>query len=73
MISFVVTPRHHLELSFEIANNWSDVANLSRTLFDIDDALSRHDVTPVFEALKGAIITGATDTNVNELKLLLVS
>jgi glycerate-2-kinase len=40
---------------------------------DIDDALNRHDVTPVFEALKDAIHTGATGTNVNDLKLLLVS
>jgi glycerate-2-kinase len=37
---------------------------------DIDDALNRHDVAPVYEALKYAIRTGATGTNVNDEHLL---
>ena len=37
---------------------------------DIDDALNRHDVSPVFEACKDAIRTGATGTNVNDEHLL---
>jgi len=39
----------------------------------MDDALNRHDVAPVFEALKDAIHTGAIGTNVHDLKLLLGS
>jgi len=40
---------------------------------DIDDALNRHGVTPVFDALEDAIHTGATGTILNDLKMLLVS
>ncbi len=60
----------------EVAGGIVDEQTLKRARemgIDIDDALNRHDVTPVFEALKDAIHTGATGTNVNDLKLLLVS
>ena len=33
---------------------------------------SRHDVTPVLLKLEDAILTGATGTNVNDIKLMLV-
>jgi glycerate-2-kinase len=36
-------------------------------------ALARHDVSPVFKKLGDAIETGATGTNVNDLKFLLIS
>ena len=39
---------------------------------DIYAALNRHDVTPVLQKLEDAIVTGATGTNVNDLKLMLV-
>ncbi len=39
---------------------------------DIYEALGRHDVTPVLLRLEDAILTGATGTNVNDLKLMLV-
>ncbi|MCU0576835.1 MAG: glycerate kinase [Desulfobacterota bacterium] len=39
---------------------------------DIYAALNRHDVTPVLLQLEDAILTGATGTNVNDLKLMLV-
>ncbi len=34
--------------------------------------LERHDVTPFFKTLEDAIQTGATGTNVNDLKLMLL-
>ncbi|HLI13788.1 MAG TPA: DUF4147 domain-containing protein [Alphaproteobacteria bacterium] len=40
---------------------------------DIAGALRRHDVTPALLRLEDAIITGATGTNVNDLKLLLLA
>jgi glycerate 2-kinase len=39
---------------------------------DIFAALRRHDVTPALSALGDAILTGATGTNVNDLKIMLV-
>ena len=39
---------------------------------DIFAALNRHDVTPVLMKMNDAILTGATGTNVNDLKLMLV-
>jgi glycerate-2-kinase len=36
-------------------------------------SLARHDVSPVFKKLGDAIETGATGTNVNDLKFLLIS
>jgi glycerate-2-kinase len=39
---------------------------------DLHAALVRHDVTPALEALSQAIRTGATGTNVNDLKLVLI-
>lgn len=39
---------------------------------DLYAALTRHDVTPVLMKLEDAIVTGATGTNVNDLKLMLV-
>jgi glycerate 2-kinase len=39
---------------------------------DLYGALARHDVTPALEASHHAIETGATGTNVNDLKLVLI-
>lgn len=39
---------------------------------DLYGALGRHDVTPVLLRLEDAIVTGATGTNVNDLKLMVV-
>jgi glycerate-2-kinase len=39
---------------------------------DVFAALTRHDVSPVFLKMEDAIVTGATGTNVNDLKLMLV-
>ena len=39
---------------------------------DIFGALKSHDVTPALVKLKDAILTGATGTNVNDLKVMLV-
>ncbi len=39
----------------------------------ITDALNRHDVPSVFEALEDAIHTGATGTDGHDMKLRLVS
>jgi glycerate 2-kinase len=39
---------------------------------DIFAALNRHDATPVLQKLEDAILTGATGTNVNDLKLMVV-
>jgi len=39
----------------------------------MDDALNHRDVTPVFQASKDAVHTGATGNNVHDLKLLLGS
>lgn len=40
---------------------------------DFFGALARHDVTPVFKKLTDEIETGATGTNVNDLKFMLIS
>ncbi|MHA1565734.1 MAG: MOFRL family protein, partial [Alphaproteobacteria bacterium] len=40
---------------------------------DLAAALARHDISPALSANNDAIVTGATGTNVNDLKLLLVS
>ena len=40
---------------------------------DIYSVLARHDVTPVLKKLGDAIETGATGTNVNDLKLMLIA
>jgi len=39
---------------------------------DLHDSLARHDVTPALRELGDAIITGATGTNVNDLKLVVI-
>ncbi len=39
---------------------------------DLHDSLVRHDATPALEAICHAIRTGATGTNVNDLKLLVI-
>jgi len=39
---------------------------------DIAAALHQHNVTPALLRLEDALITGATGTNVNDLKLLLI-
>ena len=43
-----------------------------RAGFDLFDALMKHDVTPTLTRLEDAIVTGATGTNVNDLKLMLL-
>jgi glycerate 2-kinase len=48
------------------------IAEAQRSGINVADALERHDVTPVLAKLHDAIVTGATGTNVNDLKLLLV-
>ena len=40
---------------------------------DLFEALRRHDVSPVFRRLGDQIETGATGTNVNDLKFLLIA
>jgi glycerate-2-kinase len=35
--------------------------------------LKRHNVTPVLSTLGDAILTGATETNVNDLKFMIIS
>jgi hydroxypyruvate reductase/glycerate 2-kinase len=40
---------------------------------DINACLNRHDVTPAVLKLQDAIITGSTGTNVNDLKIMLIS
>ena len=40
---------------------------------DIHDCLNRHNVTPAVLKLQDAIITGSTGTNVNDLKIMLIS
>jgi glycerate-2-kinase len=40
---------------------------------DLFDALRTHDVSPVFKRLGDQIETGATGTNVNDLKIMLIS
>lgn len=39
---------------------------------DLYSALKKHDVTPVLKKLNDAILTGATGTNVNDLKVMVV-
>jgi glycerate 2-kinase len=40
---------------------------------DLPGAINKHDASPVIEALGDAVMTGHTGTNINDLKLLLVS
>ena len=54
-----------------IVDNWT-VSRAWSLGIDIYEALSRHDVTPVLLKLEDAILTGATGTNVNDIKLMLV-
>ena len=59
----------------DIAGGIVDNLTVSRARsigIDIYGALSRHDVTPVLLKLEDAILTGATGTNVNDIKLMLV-
>jgi glycerate-2-kinase len=60
----------------EVAGALCDTSTLARAKargIDLENALSRHDVTPALISLGDAIITGATGTNVNDLKLLLMA
>ena len=41
--------------------------------YDIFASLVNHDISPVLQKLGDAIITGHTGTNVNDLKVMLVS
>jgi glycerate 2-kinase len=59
----------------DIAGGIVDNCTLDRARklgIDIYAALNRHDVTPALLKLEDAILTGATGTNVNDLKLMLV-
>ncbi len=49
---------------------WAKANGLGLDLFD---ALRAHDVSPVFKKLGDQIKTGATGTNVNDLKMILIS
>lgn len=40
---------------------------------DLNGALRRHDVLPALEALGSSVVTGATGTNVNDLKLVVIA
>jgi glycerate-2-kinase len=44
-----------------------------KSRIDILGSLKRHDVTPVLHSLGDAILTGATGTNVNDLKFMIIS
>jgi glycerate-2-kinase len=44
-----------------------------RAGIDIADHLARHDTSTALERLNDAVLTGATGTNVNDLKLLLLA
>jgi glycerate-2-kinase len=59
----------------DIAGGIVDSTTASRAKFaniDLYDSLVRHDVTPVLKQLGDAIVTGATGTNVNDLKLVII-
>ena len=76
-----LTSPHHVVLSLDtdgtdgptsLAGGLTDVSSVerSRTLGrSIDDALRRHDVSPLLRELRDAVVTGHTGTNVNDLKL----
>jgi glycerate-2-kinase len=60
----------------DIAGGIVDSQTLARVRslgMDIHSDLARHDVTPVFKKLGDEIETGATGTNVNDLKLMLIA
>jgi glycerate 2-kinase len=55
-----------------LAGGLTDVGTVDRSRDlgrSIDDALQRHDVSPLLRELQDAIVTGHTGTNVNDLKL----
>ena len=54
-----------------VVDNWT-MERANALGIDVFSALNRHDVTPVLRRLEDAIHTGATGTNVNDLKLMLV-
>jgi glycerate-2-kinase len=60
----------------EVAGGIVDEKTLKKACeqgIDMYAALQKHDVTPVLQRLGNAIHTGATGTNVNDLKFLLIS
>jgi len=60
----------------EFAGAITDGSTMKRSRksgLNIFDSLKRHNVTPVLSALGDAILTGATGTNVNDLKLMIIS
>ena len=60
----------------EVAGGIVDEQTLYRARqkgIDVFGSLIRHDVTPVFKELEDTIETGATGTNVNDLKFLLMT
>ena len=55
-----------------IAGALTDASTVERargTGLDIADVLSHHDVSPLLQTLRDAVITGHTGTNVNDLKI----
>ena len=48
------------------------VARAQESGIDLFECLNNHDVTPSFLKLEDAIVTGATGTNVNDLKLMVI-
>jgi glycerate-2-kinase len=60
----------------DLAGAICDASTLARAKdrgIDLQRLLNHHNVTPVLEGLEDAILTGATGTNVNDLKLVLLS
>jgi len=51
----------------------STAQRAERAGIDLHESLRRHDVTPVLRKLDDAIVTGATGTNVSDLRLVLIS
>ncbi|HEY8463825.1 MAG TPA: glycerate kinase [Bacillota bacterium] len=59
------------ELAGGIVDNLT-VARAKEMQIDLFAALTKHDVTPVLKKLGDAIVTGATGTNVNDLKIMVI-
>lgn len=60
------------EIAGGIVDNFT-VGRARRLGIDLHSALKNHDVTPVLQKLRDEILTGGTGTNVNDLKLMLIT